>query len=271
MRYVVFEQFTGSLRNDWESVSDWFDDPYIDPRMVEAVQRTMATGRRFWNVIVYDDDDRPVAVACFYTERTDFLMMASPRVRRFAEHVRRMRYHFFRFPLLFCGLPASAGWNQLRVLPRADATAALAAIEQARNEIRRHGWAWATIAMEFNEAECQRLTPLVQAGYRAVDSPPMYVLPAAGRTFAEYVAAMKSHYRSRITPSRRKFAVTSVRVVHSTGADDIDRVLTPAVHDLYLQVLQHAEVVMHRLGLDYFRALAKSFGKDFLLSIAYDQ
>lgn len=271
MRYTIFDTFTDALRNDWEAVSDWFDDPYIDPRMIEVVQRTVAGPRCFWNVIVYDEDDRPVAVACFYAERTDFLMMAPPAVRRFAELVRRVRYHFFRFPLLFCGLPASAGWNQLRVMPFADYAAAFSAVDRARNEIRREGWAWATMAMEFDDSECERLAPLQQAGYVPLDSPPMYVLPAAGRSFAEYVSEMKSHYRSRITASRRKFAAAGIRVVHYSGADDLEHVLTDEVHELYLQVLTHADVVMHRLGLEYFRALARAFGKDFLLSVAYDQ
>lgn len=270
MRYVITPTLNGDLLYDWLLVSERYDDPYVDPRMVAAVQETVAEGRRFHNVIVYDADDIPVAVACFFAERADFLLMAPPGVRRFAARVRRVRKMFFRFPMLFCGMPASAGWNQLRVRPGADIAQVAKTLDRARAELRRRAWGWASVCMEFADEEISQWQPLAGLGYVRADSQPMYVLPAAGRTFAEYLGAMKSHYRSRITPSRRKFAATGIRIEHHTGRKDLADLFTDELYDLYRQVLRHAETVMHVLPIEYFRAVAASFGEQFSLSIAYD-
>ncbi|HVU88253.1 MAG TPA: GNAT family N-acetyltransferase [Pirellulales bacterium] len=269
MRYVITPALTGELLHDWLVVSERYDDPYVDPRMIAAVQESMANQARFSNVIVYDEDDHPAAISCFFAERADTLLLAPPRVRRVAQAIRRLRQKFFRFPMLFCGLPASAGWNQLRFRHGTDVPAALQAIHRAQEELRRPARAWATVLMEFDDTQAADLHGLEDLGYARADSPPMYVLPAQGRTFEEYVAAMKSHYRRMIPRSERKFAKSGIRVAHLSGGDAFLNAFTDEVYDLYLQVVRRADIVMHVLPAAYFRALAQQFGEQFLATILY--
>ncbi|HEY4308110.1 MAG TPA: GNAT family N-acetyltransferase [Pirellulales bacterium] len=269
MRYTIAPQLTKELAYDWEVVSGEFDDPFIDPRMIVAVQESMGHLCHFQNVIVYDEEDRPAAVACFFVERADALMMAPQPVRRLANVVRRVRGNFLRFPMLFCGLPASAGWNQLRVRPGADVRGALSAVHRAQESLRRDVRPRATVFMEFNDRQAEELAGLSELGYARADSPPMYVLPAEGRTFMEYLGTMKSHYRRVIAGSERRFAKSGVRVIHATGAAPFLDVFDDELYQLYVQVVRRAEVMMHVLPLEYFRAVARRFDQQFLSTFLY--
>ena len=132
MRYTITPNLAGDLYYDWQFVSERFDDPYVDPRMIAAVQKSLEAQARFWNVIVYDEDDHPAAIACLFAPGADAFMMAPSKLKRTIRFARRAWPGLFRLRMLFCGLPASAGWNQLRIRPGVDTAAVLAALERAR-------------------------------------------------------------------------------------------------------------------------------------------
>ncbi len=118
MRYTITPDLAGDLFYDWQFVSERFDDPYVDPRMIAAVQSSLAAQARFWNVIVYDEDDHPAAIACFFSQRADAFMMAPSKFKRAIRFARRAWPGLFRLQMLFCGLPASAGWESTAHSPR---------------------------------------------------------------------------------------------------------------------------------------------------------
>ncbi len=165
MRFTITPNLAGDLSYDWQFVSERFDDPYVDPRMIAAIHESLVGQARFWNVIVYDEDDHPAAVACFFAQRADAFMMAPPRLKRAIRFARRAWPGLFRFPMLFCGLPASAGWNSLRIRPDVDAAAVLAELERAQEEIRGTARPRCSVLMEFGDERTAPMDSLTGLGY----------------------------------------------------------------------------------------------------------
>ena len=182
MRYVITPTLTGDLLYDWHVVSDRYDDPYIDPRIIAAVQETVADGRRFSNVIVYDDDDIPAAVASFFAERADFLLMCHRACAALPNECAvygrcssASRCSFVGCPPRPVGINYACGRASIHgKLPRRS-------IEPGPNCVARLGVGPA--CMEFANDDIAQWQPLSDLGYVCADSQPMYVLPAEGRTF----------------------------------------------------------------------------------------
>ncbi len=81
--------------------------------------------------------------------------------------------------------------------------------------------------------------------------------------------AMKSHYRMIVTGAERKFARSPFRVVNISGGAAFLEVFTDEMYQLYVNVVAHADIVMHVLPAEYFCAIARHFGEQFLSTIVY--
>ena len=122
--------------------------------------------------------------------------------------------------------------------------------------------------MEFDDEGATQMDSLAGLGYAHPDSPPMYVLPANGRTFEEYVQAMKSHYRMMVTRAERKFALALSRRQHlwRRGVPrSIYRRDVPVVREC-CRPRRHRHA---RAAGRVFFAMARHFGEQFLSTIVY--
>jgi len=252
---------------DWERLRQGAGDPFMDPRFVEAVERSMGPEARFWTLIVDDERGRPAASACVSLLRVDAALLADARTRSVVHVVRRLFPGFLNFRLLCVGLPVSASQSHLRIREDVDVEEALRAIDSVLLDLaRRHGAAL-IVLKEFDPRETDRLAGLDRLGYLRADSLPTHRLDGGFGSFDGLVAALRSKYRRNIRGSQHKFERSGLRVTHVTGREGADLRFTDEVHRLYLAVLEHADHVLERLPAEFFREFCRRLGEQAVLTL----
>src|SRR5262249_35568601 len=147
-----------------------------------------------------------------------------------------------RVPVVLCGTPVSVGESHLRLAAWADRPAAMQELEKAMFKLaHRHG-SRILVFKEFDDSDPALNAALVERGYLRVASWPMNHLPAHFRSFAELCASARSKYRNQIQRSVKKFARSGLRIEQVQDGALIERLYTDEVHQLYMAVLERAEV-----------------------------
>jgi len=139
----------------------------------------------------------------------------------------------------------------------ADPEAVLATLDAALAEIAARERAWLIVWKEFDATAAARLAPLLARGYHRAESPVMHELDVRFKDFPDYCAALKSHYRSDVRRSERKFRASGFRVAQMHAAEEIRRVYTPEVHRLYEAVVAKSPVKLEVLPIEFFRELVR--------------
>ncbi len=114
--YRVFELIEEVDLAAWESVrAAGGSSIFMDPRFIAAVEISMKHNYRFWYVIIYDEDNRPVACAGLWAITIDLADWATPRLASIIRRVPKGLLSFLGVKALFCGLPGSPGEKNLGV------------------------------------------------------------------------------------------------------------------------------------------------------------
>lgn len=257
-------------RQAWNTVCASGGGLFADARFVTAVEKSMRNDTRCWPVVVEDEAGHPVAVTCLSLHRVDGALLTGPWLKRIVQSVRRIWAGYFRFRILFCGLPVSAGQKTLSVIPGADYGKVLEAIDTALRRLARQLRVRLVVWKEFGPEDCRWLAPLRKRGYIQADSLPTNYFEASFADLDTYVAALKKSGRRNIARSQRKLRDAGLRVARMRGDDGFDRLYTDEVHQLYEAVLTHSESRLERLPAEFFREIARQFGKDAYFTIVYE-
>jgi hypothetical protein len=241
----------------------------MHPGFVAAVENSFGSVCRFRQVLVRDEQGRPVAAACLCFFPVDAAVLANGFARRVANVINVVAPVLLRVPLLLVGLPVSCGASHLRFAPEADSEAALRVIDEQARQFARETKAKCIVFKEFEAHECHDLEPLAALGYRQADSLPMNCAPAEYASFDEYLASIPSAKRRTIRKSREKFSKCGFKVVHLSGGDGADRLYTDEVHRLYDGVLDRAKVRFERLPAEFFREIARQMPHNSLFTYIF--
>jgi predicted N-acyltransferase len=154
-------------------------------------------------------------------------------------------------------LPVSLGQSHLAIAPDAEPAAVVAALDETLAAIAARERVWLVVWKEFDPAGAARLAPLLERGYRRAESPAMHELDRRFKDFADYCAALTSHYRYDVRRSERKFRASGFRVAQRHDADEIRRVYTAEVHRLYEAVVAKSSVKLEVLPIEFFHELVR--------------
>src|SRR5437867_1941446 len=229
----------------------------MDPRFLETVERAFASQGRFHHAIVVDRHERPVAWASLCTFPVDVLTLAGPGLQALARGARAALPGLGSLRTLFVGMPVSLGQSHLAIAPDAEPAAVLAALDETLQAIAARERVRLVVWKEFDPAGAARLAPLLERGYRRAESPAMHALDARFKDFADYCAALKSHYRYDVRRSERKFRASGLRVAQLHDAAAIRRVYTAEVHRLYEAVVARSPVKLEVLPIEFFHELVR--------------
>jgi len=243
--------------SDWAKVREVAPTVFMDPRFLETVERAFASQGRFHHAIVVDRHERPVAWASLCTFPVDVLTLAGPGLQALARGARAALPGLGSLRTLFVGLPVSLGQSHLAIAPDAEPAAVLAALDETLQAIAARERVWLVVWKEFDPAGAARLAPLLERGYRRAESPAMHALDARFKDFADYCAALKSHYRYDVRRSERKFRASGLRVAQLHDAAAIRRVYTAEVHRLYEAVVARSPVKLEVLPIEFFHELVR--------------
>lgn len=268
--YTLSESIQSVNLDDWNQLRRPGGDPFMDPRLILAVEKSMSGSGRYWYVVFRDDAQQPVAAACLSTYRVDGSLLADGTAKKVLQILGRVIPPLVHINIVFCGLCFSAGQSHLRIAPAADAPAILAALDEIAVRLAKQQKARAIVFKEFNPDECQTMDRLLGLGYLRADSPPMNHARPGPVTFEAFYSGLKSSKRHPIRTSQKKFEAAGLRVVQMKGGDGADALYTDEVHQLYNAVLERAHVKLERLPPAFFRELARQLPDQTAFTFIYD-
>jgi predicted N-acyltransferase len=255
--------------DEWLTACGGPPDAVMDQRFLRAVENSLGTEAKFYNVVVRDTVGRPAAAAFLSLYTIDGTLLARQRWKKTVAWFRTMWPSFLKVQVLMCGCPVSIGESHLRMAPGADAQAVLRELDREMMQIARTERAQFLVFKEFGPRQSAQTDYLPELGYIRADSPPMNYLPTRFRDFDHVCASFRSRYRNQLRHSRKKFARSGLRVVHLRGQDGVDALFTDDVHRLYLGVLDRAEEKLECLPAEFFRELARQFPNESAFTLIY--
>jgi predicted N-acyltransferase len=171
--------------------------------------------------------------------------------------------------MLMCGQPFSAGQSHLAFAPGADRVHVLQRLDEALEQLARREGAGLIVFKEFGEVDRAAMDALQDRDYQRADSPPMYHLAKPFESFDDYRAALKSHYRTKVRRTERRFAEAGCRFVHYHDLADIATVYTPAAHQMYEAVAEKSDLKLEVLSREFFLGLVQQLPGRVFLAAAY--
>lgn len=255
--------------DEWLAACGGRADAVMDPRFLRAVENSMGTEARFYNVVVRDAGGTPSAAAFLSLYSIDGILLAPERWKKIVARIRGVWPSFLKVQVLFCGCPVSTGESHLRITPGTDPHAVLRQLDRLLIRMARTEGTQFIVFKEFGPEQSVQIDTLPELGYVRADSPPMNCFPARFRDFDQVCASFRSRYRNQLLRSRKKFERSGLRVVHLRGGRGVDALYTEDVHRLYLAVLNRAEVKLECLPAEFFRELARQFADGAAFTLIY--
>ena len=206
------------------------------------------------HVLFLANDETPVALTSFYSVTTDIAIFAPLPLRKLLAGIRRFFPNFLKLRMLEWGTPITVSSPPFVTTPGTSPTEVVRHMHAILRATARAEGQWLIIVRDF-EANTESLQhEFTRLGYHLVDSLPNTYLDIAWSSAADYRAAMKSYYRSKLQKHLRRNEEQQVRhelvddfdhladqlcaqwmVVHNQ-ADEFQReVLTPTFYRKFSQ------------------------------------
>jgi predicted N-acyltransferase len=267
--YQLYETIDQVPLDDWREASQEESHGFMDPNFLRSVEKGMEGQARIFHVLIREEDGRPGACASLSLMPIDPLMLAGPRVQKWASWPRKLAPNLGKLKVLLCGLPFSAGQSHLAFAPGADRARAVLLLDDILRQLARQYGAHLIVFKEFGDEACPYLDLLQERGYCRAASPASYAMPRSFASLADYCAALKRHYRYNIRSSQQKFERAGCRHVHLEDPDEIRRVYTPEVHRLYEEVVNKSDLKLEVLPHTFFHELAAQLPGQVVLTVVY--
>lgn len=163
------------------------------------------------HVLFLDDAENPVALTSFYSVTTDIAIFAPQPLRKLLAGIRRIFPGFLKLRMLEWGTPITVSSPPFITAPGTSPTEIIRHMHAILQATAKAEGQWLIIVRDF-EANTEALQhEFTRLGYHLVDSLPNTYLDIAWSSAAEYRAAMKSYYRSKLLKHLRRNEEHQVR------------------------------------------------------------
>jgi Acetyltransferase (GNAT) domain len=171
--------------------------------------------------------------------------------------------------VLVCGNLLSWGFHAVAFARDEDPVTIWPAVAEAIYRVRRAerlaGQSDFAVVKDLSGAERDGAEALRRFGYRSVESDPnmMLEIPAAWRTYDDYLASLNAKYKNAARKIAKDLAQAGcvVSPLADVGLE------AKRVHELYLGVVDNAAVRPVTLPVDFFPTLAAALGDDFRATV----
>lgn len=230
-------------------------DPFSTHACLAALERSAMDGVRMCYATVENRRGEWIAAAPFARIPVDAGRLTHGLFRRIVRAARGVDPGFLHTTLTVCGAPLSVANPPARIARGADRGAVyrlLAGILQEIAEADRSPWrAFKELeAADFEAAE----RALLPTEWILAPSETTYSLPIRWARFEEYLADLRSNYRTRVIRERSVLDAAGVAVDIVPLEDAYDA----QAHRLYDAVFERADVQFERLTPAFFAALGRA-------------
>ena len=256
MKVTLYDRIADVDPALWDAAGQ---DVFSSHAMLRALEGARLPGVRMWYATVADSAGRTVAAAPITCIHIDAERLTHGVFRSLISAVRKGHRGFLRTKLIVCGTPLSVGNPPLRSDNAVDQELVLHDLAGLLDELGDAEQAPWRVFKEFDTNQLASATRGLGAckhRWLLAPSEPNAHIQINWRSFAAYLASLRSHYRYKIKSASRKMMRAEVTVQETplSGAYD------DSLHELYDAVLNHAAVQFERLTPQFFRAVGHEFG-----------
>jgi hypothetical protein len=225
--------------------------------VLAALEGAGMAGVTFRYAVVLDGAGRWLAGAPMATLPVDGARLTHGLFHALIGAVRAAAPSFLRTRIALCGAPLSVGTPPVRMSAAAPPGPVCEALAPALKDYARECRAPWLAFKEFAEPALPWAEgALAPRGYLLAPSESGCVLPLAARRYADYLGALRSHYRYVIRRAERGFADAGGTVRTASLASDYG----PSHHALYDAVRGRAAVGLEWLTAEFFTGLGRALG-----------
>jgi len=256
-RCRIFNSIEHVDLTEWQRVQSACDGSIMmDSRFIAAVEISMKQVHKFWYIVVYDEDDAPVACTSVSLITLDLADVVDRRLARIIRHTSLLFSRLRHLKILFCGLPIGTGHHTLGLTLRSASPQILPVLDTIIRTLATEANADAIVYKEFGKADLEWTKPLLALGYRRISTPPTHFFKPWFDNFAQYCAALRTHYRWQIKRSRGKLERPGLELTLLTDPQEILRAYTSEVHALYRQVADRAAIKLEVLPIEFLHQIS---------------
>ena len=236
------------------------DDLFMDLRLLYVMANSMADSDTFRFLIIRNADGDPVAATCLWNLTLKGTLLADENwairtVERLARFLPTLNHH----QVLVCGMPVSAGQDNLRFAPGVDHGEIMTVLNEKLESIAQRDGLRCIVFKEFETHDASLTAAFKQLGYRCAESLPMNQFEPTCNSFEGYLSTVNSKKRWKIKNSRKLLDGQNLRLHFTSCPEEVSRLYTDQVHELYHAVLGCAETRLETLPANFFRELSRQF------------
>jgi predicted N-acyltransferase len=199
----------------WDSILDP-GDIFHTYRFISLVEDSKVENADFYYLLIYDKEQL-VATAVFstFTISLDLFISNNVLVRSLKKFVPGI----FRIKILTCGLPASFGQLNFKVLHAKYADEVSAMIATEMRQLAKQLRIQLLTLKEFTDESKKRFKHFEKKSFFVAHSIPYMNLEVVWPTFAEYLAALRHPYRRKIIGALKKIGQQHPVIIQASEYD----------------------------------------------------
>jgi hypothetical protein len=213
------------------------------------IEDTIQTGFTYRYLVLFDLQDRPIALQPLIITDQDLTTAINGRIGRAIKSIRARRPRFLYSRMLMAG--CLVGDGKLGILPGVNPTfASELLVEALRQFARSEAISFVTIK-DFSPSVRSNLRPLVGAGYTRLDGFPSLHLDLSFKSIEDYMRQRLSRVtRKSIKRKLKKTAAVIPRIELEVRNDCFE--IIDEIYPLYVNVAQRSDVAFEVFTKEYF-------------------
>jgi len=256
----------------WDSINAK-KDLFHTHRFIRSVEDAKVENSNFWYLLFYSGETL-VGTAVLSSFIVSLDLFIGGIIQKFILALRLFLPHLLKVRILFCGLPISIGKNGLAISNPSWSEELLRFLVKEMDQIAHKHKIQMICFKEFpKDNEDQDIGILTKFQFIRANSIPYLRMKIPWRNFQSYLAAMRHNYRRHMLRSLKKWGhsepMIQTRPFSETISDKPALILAdPSVcshqqfYELYLAVMDHADIKLETLNEAFFENLYKNINQD---------
>jgi predicted N-acyltransferase len=258
----------------WDSILDTADI-FHTWQFIRIVEDAKVENSRFRYLLFYKDEELiATTVLSAFSFSLDIFITGNAWVRQ----VKKWLPGFFNIKILICGLPASFGQLNIKVIDESFANEVFKMIAEEMKTLAKEWKIRLLCVKEFLEHNKNLGRQLIKEGFFLANSIPYMSMKVNWDSFSAYISSLRHPYRRHILRSLHKIEIEEPKIIHSEEYDvnaigtrwvlsDPAWVSPDKFHYLYLKVMERTKTKLETLNLAFFQELFKDNRHYQLLSL----
>jgi predicted N-acyltransferase len=270
LRVVPYRSIHEVEETLWNSINS-DQDVFHNHSFIRTVEDAGVENSQFWYLLFFCGDEL-VATGALSAFTVSLDLFVGGGAANFIQSLRRWWPRLMKIKVLFCGLPISLGQHNLVIRDRSQANGVLALLVKEMSEICQTQDIRYMCVKELQEGHIETIKGIEKHGFFLANSIPYVYMKMSWPNFESYLATLRHGYRRPIKLALKKLGQTRPEIVsldrtsrepnHPKLVLGADVCSPEKFYELYLQVMDRAEVKLETLNQAFFDNLYTNMKED---------